>query len=509
MRSFIDDKQGAVALVFAVMLGALIFSAGMAVDYSRSREAVTKLQSSLDAAVLAASASAVPDDQRQNLFKAVFAENFHNAEVQNLDVRFDYSNQGGGKGMAKADIPTTVLRAVGKQSMPAYAESSAAQMDFDIEIVMVLDVSGSMLAGMSGGGSRLDTLKASAKKLVDIVEKYKMPSQSVKYGIVPFTMNVNIGTANSKYVDGTADPLFAGTDWAGCVLERPGAYANDDTFAAGGPDRGGNWHAYIWPPEPNSGGQCLNPSNGTNTGYAAVDAVGPGGAFDPWTRGPNYNCVRHPIVPLTDSAADVQAILDGLTAHPNMGTMVAPGIAWGNRLLSPSEPFPEAAPYSKNVRKIMVVITDGELTTEGPWVTSSCISETNTGSAYQFDPAKFGLSGSVLKTTGPTDTFSPYGYMFDSAPTGSGGSWPAIEDAMENLSLDACQQFKKNDSGSGNVALYTIAASSGAGPGTRVHSLLQKCATDADHFFYADSEGDMDTAFTTIAKQASELHLTQ
>ena len=202
--------------------------------------------------------------------------------------------------------------------------------------------------------------------------------------------------------------------------------------------------------------------------------------------------------------------IDELTSQSNMGTMIAPGVAWGNRLLSPSEPFTEGAAYSKSVRMIMVVITDGELTTEGEWnVQGDCSAATNSVTPYEFDPAKLGLKGSVLKTHGTIDTFSPYGSMYDSAPTGGGGSWTAVADGLEKLSLDACQQFKKNNTGDGNVQLYTIAASSGAGPGTRVHSLLQQCATDTDHFFYAESEADLDTAFTSIAKMASELHLTQ
>lgn len=508
MRTYLDDQRGAVALIFALMFSTIVFAAGMALDYSRSRDAVTKMQTALDAAVLAASASAIADDQRQGIFEKIFAENFATTEVQNLDVKFTYTAAGGGKGSAKADVPTTLLRAVGKESMATFVESSAAQADFDIEIVMVLDVSGSMLNGM-GSGSRIDILKASAKKLVNIVEGYKMPSQKVSYAIVPFTMNVNIGTANSKYVDGIADPLFTGTAWAGCVIERPDNHANDDVYNAGGPTAGGNWHAYISPPEPDTGNQCLNPSNGTNTGYQSIDLVGAGGVNDPLTRGPNYNCVRHPLLPLTSNAGDVLSKIDSLDSHGNMGTIAAPGIAWGTRLLSPQEPFPEGAPYGNSVRKIMVVITDGEQTTEGPWVNTQCPSGQNSSANYSFDPAKFGLTGSVLTTNGPRDAFSPYGYMLDSGPFNSGGSWTAVDDAMEKLTLDACTKFKANGASSGNVSLFTIAASNGAGPGTRVYDLLRNCASDPDHFFYADSEADMDTAFTSIGKQASELHLTQ
>ena len=189
------------------------------------------------------------------------------------------------------------------------------------------------------------------------------------------------------------------------------------TISSAAPAGGGKWHAYIWPPEPNSSNSCINPSNGTNSGYQTIDAVGSGGIYDGDTLGPNYNCIRLPIVELTDSASDIETEIDKLEAHGNQGTIIAPGVAWGHRVLSPGEPFTGGADFG-DVRKIMVVITDGQQTTEGPYHSGTCTADTNASETYQFNPSSFDLDGDTISTNGPRDMFSPYGYMYDSAPTG-------------------------------------------------------------------------------------------
>ena len=92
---------------------------------------------------------------------------------------------------------------------------------------------------------------------------------------------------------------------------------------------------------------------------------------------------------------------------------------------------------------------------------------------------------------------------------GATASWDAVDDAMEALSLDACSKFKNKDPNGENVQLYTIAASTSAGAGTSVYDLLQQCATDSEHFFYAEDAATLENAFETIAKKATNLRLTQ
>jgi Flp pilus assembly protein TadG len=506
-RGLRRDRSGGIAILFAALAPVLFMLGGVALDYSRVHSLKIAAQSALDAAVLAASDAVLADDRRQEVFAAILKQNFSEQDIATLQSKFIYSRANGGHGTLTFSFPTLLMRIGGYDSLAVAVESAARQDLFDIEVAMVLDVSGSMSNRM-GAMPRIDALKGAARKLIETLDNAKLPSQKISYAIVPFTMNVNIGTGNAALVDNTASPLFTGTTWAGCVLERPAPYHNQDTYNIGDARAGGRWQAYIWPPEPNSGGSCQNPSNGTNTGYRTVEAVGLYGPSDPWTMGPNYNCVRHSIKPLDDNTADVLTAIDGLTSNSNMGTIIAPGVAWGHRVLSPEPPFEQADDFSRTVRKIMIVITDGEQTTEGEYQSTSCARETNTTTPYAFDPATLQLDGSALSTTGPTDMFSPYGYVLSSQPLGASGTWSAVHSRLEEVSLGACNEFKARGGPDASVALYTIAASTGAAPGTSVYNLLQNCATSGKHFFYAADSDKLDEAFLKIARDATELRLT-
>ena len=86
--------------------------------------------------------------------------------------------------------------------------------------------------------------------------------------------------------------------------------------------------------------------------------------------GPWSNCAKTPIVPLTYNRANVEAGINAMTA--NGPTLIAEGIAWGYRVLSPTEPFTKVegtasipadtiATYGHpRWRKIMVLMTDGD-----------------------------------------------------------------------------------------------------------------------------------------------------
>lgn len=289
------------------------------------------------------------------------------------------------------------------------------------------------------------------------------------------------------------------------MLERRGNYRYLDTYRPGATDGSGKWMAYVSPPDPNLNSLCTNPSNGEDTGYARIDINSPG-VFSVQTAGPNYNCVRHAITPLTDDPDDARNAIDDLSAQSNMGTIIAPGVSWGMRTLTKSAPFTEADNAGPNVRKIMVVITDGELTTEAEYNTrAACDTDTNSVTPYAFNPADFGLDGDPLATHGAKDEFSPYGYIFDSDPFGTNpATWADVGDDLIRISLEACDEAKKE-----KIEVFTIAASSGAGPGTKVYDLLKTCASSEDKFFYASDEASLDAAFKAIADEVISVRLTK
>ncbi len=496
-----SNRSGSVSVLFAAVLVVLIFGIGIAVDFGRASAEKSRLQGALDAAVLASANELVDDAERESVFKSNFKANYQKKyaqKIQKLKLKIDKSGKVTGRAVVR--VPTTFTSILNIETLKVAATSVAKRGSYDIEIVLVLDVSGSMRHKLSSGDIRIDALKDAAKKLVNIISSNKKSDQKVMYSIVPFTMNVNVGKQNISFVKNTNHSLFKGTSWAGCVLARK---APDDVL-----DTPGDWHAYIWPPEPNKMNYCQNPSNGTNDGYASVEEIGKYGTYSPFTKGPNYNCVRHSIMPLTESAGDTIGKIEGLTSEWNMGTIIAPGVTWGLRVLSPNAPFQEGANFNHKTRKIMVVLTDGELTTEkGYW---NCPSDINTSTTYSFDPKKFELSGQTLSNRGPADSFSPYGYMYDSAPLGGPTkSWSAVEDKLHDVSLSACDAVKKHDLGQKEMEIFTVAVSSDAGPGTRVYDLLQNCATSTQHAFHVDSAQEMEAAFAKIADEATKLYLSK
>lgn len=183
-------------------------------------------------------------------------------------------------------------------------------------------------------------------------------------------------------------------------------------------------------------------------------------------------------------------------------------LGWGLRVLSPDAPFTEAKPFSRTVQKIMIVLTDGAMVTDGGY--SQCAGRTHTSEPYRFDPASVGLQGRVL-TGGPAnDSFTPYGYLYDSKPFNS--PMTSHEDAdkeLDRLSVEACSEFKTTAGSLGRAELYTIAFSNGAGPGTRAHDVLATCASSKAHFFFAEDGTRMSQVFEEIAKRSIKLRLTQ
>ncbi len=69
-----------------------------------------------------------------------------------------------------------------------------------------------------------------------------------------------------------------------------------------------------------------------------------------------------PIQPLTSKKAPVLATIDAMVADGY--THIAEGVAWAQRVLSPEAPFQESEGSSKDVTKVMILLSDGGNTFE-------------------------------------------------------------------------------------------------------------------------------------------------
>lgn len=517
---FLASERGSIAVLAGMLVMILTVVTGGAIEFQAAQSARRSMQSATDAATLSAARSYMKEGNAvaaRKLANEIFESNLAGLDV--IDARLELTFEPGGSTTARATgrIPSFITSAVYPDGIPFDATAGIGLQQRPIDIALVLDISSSM-AKSHGGGTVLSRMQAAAKAFIDTMVA---SDADMRVALVPFSMTVNIGTDMGAYVTGRDHPFFAADPWAGCVFERPGNHRASDAYNGSDSADSGKWHAYIWPPEPDAhradpADYCMNPGDGT--GAAHGDPGGLDDRFDGWypnwrdalsplTFGPNFNCSRHPIVPLTDEHERMKSAIDGLTAHVNFGTIVGPGVAWGRRVLSAHAPFTQGGGDRRNARKVMIVLTDGEENTDGGgWnPLSKCHDHRHSnGSNFRFDPADFKLDGRALDGAGPESFMTPYGYILDSNPLGTGnGSFAGESADLGRISAEACAAAKEG----GDLEIYTIGITANSAPGSRIYTLLENCATVPENFVYVSNVGSLTERFEEIADSFRTLSL--
>jgi len=170
--------------------------------------------------------------------------------------------------------------------------------------------------------------------------------------------------------------------------------------------------------------------------------------------GSSQACLN-PIVPLTDDRAAIDRAINNLVI--NIGsyrpeTYIPSGLVWGVHMLSPPPPFSEGAPYADNVRKIIVLMTDG----------------TNT---LQYR----GSDGRHISST---------------------SSVPADADARA-----ICEYAQSR-----GIQIYTVGLAVPSGP---ARNLMRHCATTEANAFDAGNATELVEAFRGIARSINAVRLVE
>ncbi len=358
--SFLKREDGSL-VIFALCLFLLMaMMGGIAVDLMRYESTRTTLQNTLDRSTLAAAALT--------------------QELDSEDVVEDYFDKAGMRSYLKS---VTVLEGINFKEVSADAlaetnplfmhlikvdefdapgHSAAEQRITNVEIVLVLDISGSM-----NSNNRLTNLKVAAKEFVDTVLSSDGEDR-ISIAIVPFNGQVNLGgVLNTGTLVNNGTPLIskynatenneaANVD---CV-DLPASVYNTDgisrslalplTAAADTYSTTNQTTSYV--------------SYG-DTNYATV------GAANVWCPPSTSNVVRLP----GNSISTLQSQIEGLTAIG--ATSINAGMKWGMTLIDPSSRgmYSELVasghigsefagrPYEwtdDESMKIVVLMTDGE-----------------------------------------------------------------------------------------------------------------------------------------------------
>ena len=585
-------EDGSYMVYIGIAAIPMVAVAGMGVDIARAYLAEARLQSAIDSAAIAMGSADGTDDEIMTLGRTYFYANFPAdfwAEPANLDItvtRVDPSDPTSRPESfaisASARVDTLFFRLLpyaGETSTPTAttqfdfvdvaAKSTALTEVKGLEVVMVLDVTGSMYSNYSGGERRIEAMRDAALKMVDILFQHEYEPELLRVGIVPYNTVVNIGTEMHSFVDNTGldsmgNPTspnpFGQTQWMGCVQARKNDNDLTDTYNATATDGTGRWPAYRWPIEPDRDGstgyvynsRCETIADNVTGDYRLYEdpltdfeeddpdswmvynsADPPVLVPSPVTRryydrdsdGPNKGCPGA-LLPLTNDRADVWNYLQDVTVVDGNGTITAAGLTWGWRVISPDPPFDQGREYNDiDWEKAIIVLTDGRQVLSQQ--NSSCdnadkVTNPNPGVGppwlhWRFDPADYDMDGLQLgqgataseQREGPDYRWSAYGYAHpnDSRPLGAGNIQTLLEDRFGEV-CDAIKAVPDPVNGGSAIQIFSITFGDDITAGDSVSTMMADCTSDPlNNYFHAPGPAQLEAAFEEIARQLTSLRL--
>ncbi|WAJ28929.1 pilus assembly protein TadG-related protein [Antarcticirhabdus aurantiaca] len=551
--SFILNKRGNIATASALLAVPLIFAMGAGIDLSRVWTERSKLQTAVDGAALAVMKNAAfKQAEAERLAARMLATNF-GSNYQALAVTF---SEFGATVTARTKVDLTLAKVLGFESLDAGVAGTAEYPPTKYEIALVLDTTGSM------AGSKLAEMKKAAKSMVRELTETEILRRRVKFSLVPFSSFVNVGAdkASADWIDGEGAvnvpysiipagvsrfDVFRNLDqtWNGCVETRletgDSSYGSDDT-PPDAKDPNTLFVPLLVPPEPAStrgarynNSYLTNPSlSGLGVGIdddvtryvlAPIKTLLTGPST---TKGPNAGCDVRPIRALTQDYTAITRDIDALKAAGN--TNIAEGVAWGNRVLSPGEPFAEGQSFDADVEKIMIVLTDGDNT-----VASADNPNLSAYSSFGY-VADGRWNGSVATTSEPTgcylsddvdDTSKPgkkpkvkhdkhgkkHKDLTDPTPVNclprpadvpkpkDAPKAATVAAAMDGMTQRACDAAKEK-----GVELFTIRLEVDTATSS---ALLKGCASDASHYYDVSDAAQLQAIFDDIANRIKTLRI--
>lgn len=493
LARFAENRRGNVAMIFALALPVLALILGFGIDLSRHQAARSAAQSAVDAAILAAAASRIKEVEGMEAIVNTYLNANSGSGLKQIlpgySVDVVQLNPTQVKVTLNGSIKTFFGGLFGMGNMPVNVDAVAERGAADaVELVMVLDNTWSMSAS-AGGVSRINALKSSARILTEALMTDDV--DNVRIGIVPYAEYVNVGVDNRaapwlivpanysttstpaprvctqvpvtqttctggvrgtcvRYRDGIPETFACWTTPQTCVT-TPVVPAQTRESCTGG----GNpvtthfrWYGCVY--SRNVGNLRLNDTQ-PNTAYRGF-------------LGTSQTCLN-PILTLTDQKQTVLNSINGLII--NVGsympeTHIPSGLIWGVNVLSPTQPFTEGQPYSEGnraPRKILVLMTDGENTLR-----------------YNSDGRHLTLS--------------------TNAATAS-----TQKAATNKDTSDICVYAKSQ-----GIEIFTVALSVNQ---ATARTMLQECATSANHYFDATDSETLEESFASIAASINAVRLVQ
>ncbi|HEV2816840.1 MAG TPA: TadE/TadG family type IV pilus assembly protein [Allosphingosinicella sp.] len=196
------DARGNTLAIVGAALVPLAGMIGSGVDMSRAYMAKTRLQSACDAAALAGrrvmtndQLSSTVTNEATRFFNFNFRQNLYQTESFTPVVTRPTS--GTVRVTASTRIPTSIMRLFGFTTLPLNVTCDASLNFVNTDVMLVLDVTGSMADSLNGTQKIValrDAVMALYDELAPIQTQLESNGLRLRYGIVPYSTTVNVGT---------------------------------------------------------------------------------------------------------------------------------------------------------------------------------------------------------------------------------------------------------------------------------------------------------------------------
>ncbi len=448
------DCSGNVAVLFGLSAVVLMLALGAAVDIGRWLHARDQTIAAMDAAVLAGG-RALQVNSTDTAGAVATAKKYYAENVKTrlpvIDDTVTFSVTDGSTSLTasgSAYIKTPFLQFGNIDKLPllntSQTEYSKAELAVggnggeNLEISIMLDVTGSM------AGQKLKDLKDAAEDLINIIVWDDQSKYTSKVALVPFSEDIRLpsstvlnkargtGLASSKTITTGSGYSRQSTVYylSDCVVERTGSQKYADALPKSG--------QYVM-------AHYTQSSTGNGNNKKGVCTIPSGSEA----------------MPLSSDKNALVAKVEGLSASG--GTAGHLGTAWAWYMLSPnwsslwSASSQPQAYGTDNLRKIAILMTDGEYNTQ---------------------------------------------YDSNGINTDQSGASPA-NGTSTNQARALCAAMKAKD-----ITIYTVGFDLG-GHNSESYQTLYQCASDPKKFYSADDGEQLKQAFRDIAIKLSSLYLSK
>lgn len=527
LRRLFKDEGGNTFVIVAAAVIPLMGVVGGGLDLARAHLAKSRLSQACDAAALAGRRAMTGDDidtakaEATKFFNYNFPQGY--METTAFTPAITKPERGTVQIVASTSVPTTIMKIFNSQSLPISVNCQATQNFDNIDIVLVLDTTGSMAQNISGtmvgddnNSSKMAALRKAVLGLYDELDsaQTELTNQGLRlrYGIVPYSSAVNVGkliyAKNSSYMATSAtyqSRVGVGFDGSGNYVwnYKPVSY-NVTSYLAGGTltaptgTNGSNVN-FTW-------GGCIEERDtvSTITSSSSVTSI-PSGAHDlnidlipndsatrwkpyladPWsgTRNsypspvygrntdadsnsgwnPQRACPREARRLAVMSRSDMENYVNSL--YSDGGTYHDNGMRWGMRFIAPTGIFGADNPSTfggRPVKRYIIFMTDGIM---------------DTGSTIY---GSYGVEWLNKRITG--------GYTTDADQVAR----------HKQRFLMMCNAAKEKE-----VSVWSIVFASAA------EGTLSECASNDDQYKFVEDAAELEDVFKDIGRNIGALRLKQ